>query len=321
MKAMVRNEYGSGDVITLDDVPTPTCGDDEVLIEVKAASVNWADWSMVTGMPYLMRLGYGLRRPRNGAIGQDVAGVVSAVGDEVSEFDVGDEVFGWCKGSFAEYACVKEANLVAKPESLGFDAAAAIPMAGTVALQAMRDVADLQPSQKVLVNGASGGIGSFTVQVAKAMGAEVTGVCSTDNVPLVHELGADHVIDYTVTDFTEGDVKYDVILDIADRHTIDERRRVLTKDGTLIPNSGRGGPWFGSVGRIIAARVRSPFVSQRLKPFLSISKKEDLEALLQMIEAGQVTPVVGRTFSLVEVPQAVDYVGESHVRGKAVVVI
>jgi NADPH:quinone reductase-like Zn-dependent oxidoreductase len=321
MKAMVHTRYGTPEVMELQDVPEPTPSSDEVLLEVRAAGVNWADFSMVRGMPYLMRLGYGLRRPRSGLRGSDVAGVVSAVGDNVTEFSIGDDVFGWCKGAFAEYACAKESNLTRKPADLTFEEAAATPMAGMVALQALRDMADLKPGQKVLINGASGGIGSFAVQIAKAMGAEVTGVCSTQNTDMVQDLGADHVIDYTTTDFTKGDKKYDVILDIADRHSIAERRRVMTEGGTLIPNSGRGGPWFGSVGRIIGARLLSPFVSQRLKPFLSLGKKADLETLVWMIEAGQVSPVVGRTFSLSEAAAAVAYVGDGHVSGKAVIVL
>ncbi len=320
MKAVLHSEYGTPDVMGLHDIPTPDPADNEVLIEVKAAGVNWADWSMVSGMPYLMRLGYGLRRPRAGARGTDVAGVVAAVGDEISEFSVGDEVFGWGNGTFAEYVCAKRSGLVLKPPSLSFEAAAATPMAGMVALQALRNVADVKPGQKVLINGASGGIGSFAVQIAKSMEAEVTGVCSTENIALVRELGADHVIDYTTTDFTVGESKYDVILDIADRHSLSERRRVLTKHGTLIPNSGHGGPWFGSVGRIIGARLLSPFVGHRLKPFLSLGKKEDLDSLVRLIEAGRVRPIVGRTFTLVATPEAVAYVGEGHVRGKAVVV-
>lgn len=321
MKAILQSEYGTPDVLELRDVPTPEAAPDEVLIEVRAAGVNWADWSMVRGMPYLMRLGYGLRRPRNGARGTDVAGVIAGAGGRVSEFDVGDEVLGWCKGSFAEFVCAKESNLVSKPPGLSFEEAAATPMAGMVALQALRDVADLKPGQKVLVNGASGGIGTFAVQIAKSMGADVTGVCSSHNIEMVRTLGADRVVDYTTTDFTLGDERFDVILDIADRHSIAERRRVMTEHGTLIPNSGRGGPWFGSVGRIIGARLLSPFVGQRLKPFLSLGKKEDLESLVRLIQAGKVSPVVGRTFSLGEVPEAVDYVGKGHVRGKAVVVI
>lgn len=320
MKAMVHTEYGSPDVMQLRDLPTPTPGKGDVVVAVRAAGVNWADWSMVSGMPYLMRLGYGFKRPRSGVRGNDLAGVISAVGDGVSEFKTGDEVFGWCTGAFAEFVIAKESHLVLKPPSLSFEEAAAIPMAGMVALQALRNVADLKPGQKVLINGASGGIGSFAVQIAKSMGAEVTGVCSSQNVPLVWQLGADHVIDYTATDFTKGDVEYDVILDIADQHSIGERRGVMAKNGTLIPNSGHGGPWFGSVGRIIGARLLSPFVSQQLKPFLSLGKKEDLESLLRLIEAGEVSPVVGRTFALVETPEAVTYVGEGHVRGKAVVV-
>lgn len=321
MKAMVHSEYGTPDVLSFQDAPDPVPRDDEVLIEVKAAGVNWADWSMVSGMPYLMRLGYGLRRPRKGFRGSDVAGIVRSVGSDVSEFRPGDEVLGWCVGAFAEKAVAKEKSLVPKPSAVSFEEAAALPMAGMVALQAMRDVGKVEPGSKVLVNGASGGIGSFAVQIAKTMGAEVTAVCSAANMDMVRDLGADHVIDYAENDFTKGDVKYDVILDIADVHSVEDRRRVLTEHGTLIPNSGRGGPWFGSVGRIIGARLKSPFISQNLKPFLSLGKKEDLRQLVEWIEAGQLRAVVGRTYPLAETAEAVAYAGEGHARGKTVVAI
>jgi NADPH:quinone reductase-like Zn-dependent oxidoreductase len=321
MKAMIHDVYGSPEVLAPREVDEPRPRDNEVLIAIRAAGVNWADWSMISGMPYLMRLGYGLRRPRSGARGTDVAGVVKAVGTGVTAFQPGSEVLGWCKGAFAEYVCTRENNLVTKPPGLSFEDAAAIPMAGMVALQAIRDIGEVKPGHKVLVNGASGGIGSFAVQIAKSFGATVTGVCSTENLEMVRSIGADNVIDYTVDDFTTGDERYDLILDIADRHSIADRRRVLTPGGTLIPNSGRGGPWFGSVGRIIGARIMSPFVKQRLRPFLSMGKKQDLEYLMELVNAGVVTPVVGRIYSLIEAADAISYVGEGHASGKTVVTI
>lgn len=321
MRAMIHERYGSPEVVRLREVERPVPKGDEVLIRVRAAGVNWADWSITRGVPYMVRLGYGLRRPRHGVRGTDVSGVVEEVGSGVGGLEAGAEVFGWGKGTFAEYVCVPEENLVPKPAAISFEQAAAVPMAGMVALQALRDVGNVQPGQEVLVVGASGGIGTFTVQIAKAMGAIVTGVCSTDNVELVRSLGADHVIDYTKEDFTEGEQRYDFILDIADKHSISARRRVLAPKGTLVPNSGEGGRLGGSLRRILAARLMSPFVSQRLRPFLSLPKREDLVSLEAMIEAGEVNPVVGRTFPLAEAADALRYVGQRHARGKTVVVV
>lgn len=230
--------------------------------------------------------------------------MIEAVGPKVAEFHPGDEVFGWCKGAFAEYVCVSEAKLASKPHDMTFEQAAAVPMAGMVALQALRDIGDVQPGQKVLVVGASGGIGSFAVQIAKTMGAEVTGVCSTKNVDLVRSVGADEVTDYKQRDFTTGEARYDVILDIGDKHFIAARRRVLAPRGVLIPNPGEGGRLGGSLGRIIAARILSRFISQRLRPFLSMPNREDLLALRDLMESGQVTPFVGRTYPLVETADA-----------------
>lgn len=321
MKAMMHDRYGDPEVVRLEDVLVPPIGDHDVLIETKAAGVNWADWSAVTGQPYLMRLGYGLTKPRHGHLGYDIAGFVADVGPKVTHFTVRDPVFGAGKGTFAEYAVAKEDELVAKPDRLTFEEAAAIPMAGLVALQALVDIAEVQHGHHVLVNGASGGIGTMAVQIAKIRGAEVTGVCSTANVELVSSLGADRVIDYTQTDFTAEDVIYDVILDIADTHTLDQRRRVLAKDGTLIPNSGRGGRWFGSVGRIVKGRLVSPFVSQRIRPFLSLARQDDLVLLAQLAASGELRPVVGRSYSLIEVPDAIAHVGAGHVRGKTVITV
>lgn len=320
MKAMVQDEYGPpGDVCRLEDVEVPAIKDDAVLVRVRAAAVNWADWSMTRGLPYMMRMGYGLRKPRGRVRGTDVAGTVQAVGRNVAKLRPGDEVFGWCQAAFAEYVGAKEDHFVPKPADITFEQAAGVPLAGCVALQAVRDVGKVEPGQKVLVNGASGGIGTFTVQIAKAFGAEVTGVCSTGNLDLVLSIGADRVIDYTQEDFTQGEERYDLILDIADKHSFSARRRVLTPKGTLIPNSGEGGNWIASLGRIVKARLLSPFVSQKLHPFLSLTKHKDLVVLAEMVESGKVTPVVGRTFPLLETGEAIAYCGAGHGRGKTVI--
>ncbi len=322
MKAMVQKAYGAPEeVLELGDVATPAIKDDEVLLRVHAAGVNWADWSAVRGMPYVMRMMYGLRRPRNGVGGLDVAGTVEAVGNDVTTLQPGDEVFGQCQGAFAEYARAKPKTLAPRPAGLTFEQAASVPVAGLVALQALRDVGKVRPGQKVLVNGASGGIGTFTVQIAKSLGAEVTGVSSTSNLDLVRKIGADHVIDYTETDFTKSGRHYDFILDIADTHSIAERRRVLSRKGTLVPNSGEGGPWLGSIGRVIGARLMSPFVSQKLAPFLSMPKTADLLTLMKLIESGEVSPVIDRIHPLSETAAAIAYVGAGHARGKTVIAI
>ena len=320
MQAMVQSGYGSPDqVLRLQDIDRPVVGDDQVLVRVRAAAVNWADWALVRGLPYMLRLGYGLRKPRDGVRGTDVAGQVDAVGAKVTRFRPGDEVLGWCKRALAEYSCAGEKDFVPKPAGLTFEQAAAVPMAGTVALQALRDVGKLQPGQQVLINGASGGIGTFAVQIAKAFGAKVTGVCSTGNLDLVRSIGADEVIDYTEEDFTARGERYDLILDMADKHSLSERRRALTPKGTLIPNSGEGGRWVGSLGRIIKARLLSPFVGERLRPFLSLAKHADLVALCELIESGRLTPVVGTTYPLSEAPAALNEIGGGHARGRVVV--
>lgn len=322
MKAAVQHEYGPPqEVFRLEDVDTPRLKDDEVLVRVHAAGTNWADQSMTIGMPYVMRLGYGLRRPRKGIRGTDVAGIVSEVGKAVTLHKPGDEVFGWCTAAFAECVAVPEDHLIPKPTALSFEAAAGVPLAGCVALQALRDVAKIQPGQAVLVNGASGGIGSFMVQIAKAMGAEVTGVASTRNLDLVRSLGADHVIDYTIEDFTRGKKRYDLIFDIADNRSMAARRRVLTPKGTLIPNSGEGGRWFGSVGRIFRAWMVSPFVAHRLRPFLSMAKREDLLVLSDLIGTGKLTPVVSTTYPLSDTGAAIREAGSGHARGKVIVTV
>jgi len=321
MQAIVHHEYGPPNVLELETIDKPVANDDEVLVRVHAAGVNWADWSMTQGLPYVVRPIYGLPRPKHPIRGTDVAGTIEAVGKNVREFQPGDQVFGWCTGAFAQYVTAPAKQLVRKPAELTFEQAAAIPMAGCVALQALRDVAKIQPGQRVLINGASGGIGTFAVQIAKSFGAEVTGVCSTKNLDLVRSLGADHVIDYTQEDFTQRDQRYDLILDIGDTHSLADRRRVLTPNGRLIPNSGLGGRWFGSTGRIIKAHVLSLFVAQNLRPFVSFAKHEHLVALKELITSGAVTPVIGRTYPLSQTPEAIAYVGDGHVRGKVVITL
>lgn len=320
MVAAVHHRYGEpSDVVDVEQVPVPPIGADEALVRVRAAGVNWADCSMTLGAPQVMRLGYGLSRPRKGIRGTDVAGVVVAVGSSVTGLTPGDEVFGYCTEAFAQYVVVDAEQLIIKPAGLSFEQAAAVPLAGCVAIQAVRDVGRVKPEDHVLVVGASGGIGSFTVQIAKAFGADVTGVCSTPNVELVRSLGADHVIDYTKQDFTLGDARYDMILDMADTHSLNDRRRVLNDDGTLIPNSGRGGRWVGSLPRIFKAWIVSPFVSQRLRPFLSLGKRSDLLALAELVEAGDLDPVVGSTFPLSETGTAIAVAGSGHALGKVVI--
>ena len=322
MKAIVQDKYGSSEVLELRDIERPEIGDDEVLLRVRAAAVNPGDWAIMSGLPYIARPVYGLRRPKNAVRGTDVVGEVEAVGTSVTRFRPGDEVFGWCQdlgGAFAEYASVAEKALERKPANLTFEQAAAVPTAGSVALEALRDV---RAGQKVLINGASGGIGSFAVQIAKSLGAEVTGVCSTSNVDLVRSIGADQVIDYTKEDFTKTGQRYDFILDNTANRSLSELRRALTPKGTVVPNGGGfDNRWFASGGRVMRAKVLSRFVSQTLRTFIMSQKLEYLVALKDLIEAGKVTPVIGRTYPLTETPQAIDRVGLGHARGKVVITV
>jgi NADPH:quinone reductase-like Zn-dependent oxidoreductase len=276
----------------------------------------------MTGEPYVIRLVFGLRRPRHGIPGRDLAGVVAAVGRDVTDLRPGDEVFGWSTaGTLAEYACVPARNLVPAPPNLSHVDAAAVPTSGLTALQALRKIAKVQPGQTVLVTGASGGVGSFAVQIAKALGAEVTGVCSTRNVELIRSLGADHVIDYTSTDFTRAGKRYDVILDNVEAQPLASVRRALTPTGTLIPNSGRGGRWLGPLGRIVRARVVSAFTRQQLKPFTSVEKRQDLLLLADLLATGQIMSVIDRTYALDEAADALRYVAAGHTRGKVVITV
>jgi NADPH:quinone reductase-like Zn-dependent oxidoreductase len=322
MRAAVQRRYGPPSVLESAVVGIPLPGPGDVLVQVGAASVHPGDYFVVTGKPYVVRLVFGLRRPRHGIPGMDLAGVVAAVGKDVTALRPGDEVFGWSTaGTLAEYACVPAANLVSVPAGVSVVDAAAVPTSAMTALQALRRIANVQPGQTVLVTGASGGVGSFAVQIAKAFGAEVTGVCSTRNVDLVRSLGADHVVDYTETDFTRTEKRYDVILDNVEAQPLAAVRRALTPTGTLIPNSGRGGRWFGPLGRIVKARVLSGFTRQRLKPFTSIGKRQDLLALAGLLTAGQVTPVIDRTYGLDEAADALRYVAAGHTRGKVVITL
>jgi NADPH:quinone reductase-like Zn-dependent oxidoreductase len=297
-----------------------------VLIRVHAAGVSYPDAVMTTGVPYLVRLVAGLRRPKHSVRGTDVAGTVSEVGARVADLRPGDEVFGWCGrsaegGGFAEYARCPRTMVVRKPSTVTVEQAASLPTSGVTALQAVRDWARVQSGQTVLINGASGGVGTFAVQIAKALGAEVTGVCSTRNLDLVRSLGADAVIDYTREDFTRGTRRYDVILDIphfAD-HSLRNCRRVLTPKGTLVPSSNTRNRWIGGFSRVIPARLTAPFVSHRVRAPEMVSNQADLVALTELIESGKVIPVIDRTFPLAEVPEAIRYFDQGHTRGKIVI--
>jgi NADPH:quinone reductase-like Zn-dependent oxidoreductase len=322
MKAMVQDKYGSAEVLELREIDKPEIAEDQVLVRVRAAGVNPADWAIMSGLPYIARPVYGLRKPKNAVRGTDVAGEVAAVGNSVTRFRPGDEVFGWCIGAYAEYASVSEDALAPKPPNLTFEQAASVPMAGLVALQALRDHGRVQAGLSVLINGASGGIGTFAVQIAKSLCARVTGVCSTRNVDMVRSIGADLVIDYTVEDFTQGGQRYDFILDNVGNHSLSSLRGALTPTGTLVPNGGGfDNRWFASGGRVTRAHVLKRSMDHRLRPFLLSPKLEDLVALRELIEADKVTPVLDRTYQLTETAQAIAHVGEGHARGKVAITV
>jgi len=315
MKAIVQDSYGSPDVLKLAEIDKPTIKATEVLVRVRAAAVNPLDWFAVT-TGGVGRLFFGVRRPRVRVRGVDLAGVVEAVGQDVKRLRPGDEVYGGCRGSFAEHACAGEDELAPKPANLTSEQAAAVPVAGLTALKAIRDAAKVRPGQKVLINGASGGVGTFAVQIARAFGAEVTGVCSTRNVDLVKSIGAEHVVDYTREDFTRSGRQYDVILDNAGTGGLSGSRRVLAPDGTLIYNNGTHG-----LGPIIRLQLMRPFVRQKLPFFITKINYADLATLRELIESGRVTPVIDRTYPLSEAAKAVGHVGEGHARGKVIVTV
>jgi NADPH:quinone reductase-like Zn-dependent oxidoreductase len=322
MKAVVQGTYGAAEVLELREIDKPVVGDDEVLVQVHAAGVDPGVWHLMTGRPYLVRvMGYGLRTPKVGVRGRDVAGRVEAVGTNVTRFRPGDEVFGICDGSFAEYVGARPDKLAPKPANLSFEQAATVPISGLTALQALRDPGKVQPGQTVLIIGAGGGVGSFVVQLARALGAKVTGVCSTTKVELVRSIGAEEVIDYTREDFADGARHWDLIVDTAGRRSLAHLRRALTRRGTLVIVGGEGGGrWLGGFDRqILRAPVVSAFSRQRLRPLVAKERSEDLLVLKELIEAGKVTPVIDRTYPLREVPEAIRYLEEGHARGKVVI--
>jgi NADPH:quinone reductase-like Zn-dependent oxidoreductase len=322
MKAIVQDRYGSTDVLELRDIETPVPGSGDVLLRVHAASAFIGDWHVMTGLPYLGRLAFGLAAPKLPVRGQDVSGRVEAVGEAVTQFQVGDEVFGTCDGAFAVYAIARKDKIAPKPSNLTFEQAATIPITGTTALQAVRDKGTVRSGQNVLIIGAGGGVGSFAVQIAKAFGASVTGVCSTAQLDVVRSIGADEVIDYTREDIADSGTRYDVILDIAGNRSVSHLRRVLAPKGTLVIVGGEGGGrWFGGINRQLGALLLSMFVGQKLATFVAKQNGEDLVALTELIEAGKITPVIGTTFPLEEVPTAIRYLAEGHARGKVVITV
>ena len=323
MKAIVQDRYGSADVLELRDVEKPQPGDDEVLIRVHAAGVDPGVWHLMTGRPYLVRaMGFGLRRPKIRVRGTDVAGTVEAAGRNVTQLKEGDPVYGTCDGSFAEYACARAERFAPKPANLSFEQAAAVPVSGVTALNGLSDAGKLQPEQKVLIIGAAGGVGTYAVQLAKAFGGVVTGVCSTSKTELVRDIGADEVIDYTREDFTEGTRRFDLILDTAGRRPLSQLRRALKPQGTLVIVGGEGGDrWLGGFQRQIFAPVRSLLTEQKLLGLISKERKQDLLTLKDLIEAGKLTPVIDRTYPLIEAPQAIGYLEQGHARGKVVLTV
>ncbi len=322
MKAIVHYEYGlPDDVLELQDIDKPIVKDDEALVRVQAIGIHAGDWLMVNGKPYLMRMAIGLFKPSNNVVGTDVAGHVEEVGKNVKRLQAGDEVFGWCNGACAEYTCAGEDKLALKPAGLTFEQAATVPTSADTAFHGLRKTGKIQSGQKVLIIGASGGVGTFAVQIAKSFGAEVTGVCSTRNVDMVRSIGADHVSDYTQEDFTQSGEYYDLILDIAGNRPFSESRRALTPEGTLVLAGGTGGPWLNGIGRTFRAAMVSPFIRQNMRGYVSIPKNEDLIVLKELIESGKVTPVIDRTYSLSETPEAIGYLGEGHTQGKVVITV
>jgi NADPH:quinone reductase-like Zn-dependent oxidoreductase len=318
---MVNSEYGLPEVLELKDLENPRVKDDEVLVRVHAAAVNPPDWAGVHGVPYIVRPSFGLRRPRLAVRGTDMAGIVDAVGRNVTRLRVGDEVFGRGAGTFAEYAVAPEEHLVPKPAGITFEQAAGVAMSGLTALHALRDSGGIRSGQKVLIVGAGGGVGTFAVQIAKSFGAEVTGVCSTAKLDLVRSIGADHVIDYTTEDFSQSGKRYDLVLDNVLRHSLSELLRALDRNGTLVPNGGQFYKrWFASTGVLL---IKAPLLSllrpQRIRICHEAPGQADLLVLKELMESGRVTPVVGRTYPLSRTPEAISFFGEGHAEGKVVI--
>jgi NADPH:quinone reductase-like Zn-dependent oxidoreductase len=317
MKAIVQDTYGSADVLHTRELPKPTVGADEVLVRVHAASVHVGDWIVMTGSPIVMRMVTGLRTPKNPVPGTDIAGTVEAVGADVKRLRPGDAVFGWAPGAFAEYVAAAEDQFIAKPANLTFEQAAAVGVSATTALQLLRDDGKVQPGQKVLINGASGGVGTFAVQIAKAFGAEVTGVTSSRNIDLVRSIGADHVIDYTKDDFAKGSDRYDLILDNVGNHSMAETRRALKPTGMLISNGG--GHADGKLGRTLRTLLVSMFVRQQARPSVKTQNHDDLIALKALVEAGRIAPVIDGTYPLSRTREAIERVASGRTRGTIVI--
>ena len=322
MKAITQDRYGSADVLALRDIARPEQKPDEVLIRVQAAGVDQGVWHLMAGLPWVVRLGFGFTRPKTPVPGMDVAGVVEEIGPEVADFMVGDAVFGTCNGSFAEYAVARADRIAPIPENLTFEQAAAVPVSAYTALHGLRDAGKLEAGQTVMIIGAAGGVGHFAVQLAKAIGADVTGVCSTDKMAMVRGLGADHVIDYTAGDITQGGQRYDLILDIAGRRPLAGLRRILAPEGTLVIAGGEGGDrLLGGTHRQIGAMLLSSFIHQNLKTFISTENRDDLYLLKDYIESGRLAPVIDRAFPLAEAADAIRHLEAGHACGKSVISI
>ncbi|MFF2298476.1 NAD(P)-dependent alcohol dehydrogenase [Arthrobacter sp. NPDC058127] len=322
MRAIVQEVYGSADVLHLEQIPKPNIAENEVLVRVHAAGLDRGTWHVTRGLPYALRLAFGVRAPKNPVPGLDLAGTVVMVGAAVTRFAVGDQVFGVGKGSFAEYAAARESQLALKPANIGFEQASVVPVSACTALQALRAAGQITPGQKVLILGASGGVGSYAVQLAKAAGAEVTGVCSAVKMDLVRSLGADHVLDYAKQDFADGPEHYDLILDIAGNPTLARLRKALTPTGTAVITGGEeGGSWTGSIDRQFRALALSPFISQRFTMVMATQGAADLEHLAGLIHAGALTPTVDRSYPLEQVPDAMRYFDAGKVRGKVAITI
>jgi NADPH:quinone reductase-like Zn-dependent oxidoreductase len=323
MKAIVYRCYGPPEVLKLEEIAKPAPADDRVLVKVNAASVNPLDWHYMQGKPYVMRAAAGFGKPNSILMGADFAGTVESVGKNVTRFKPGDEVFGDRDGAFSEYVSVRENGAIApKPSNMTMEQAAAVPVAGLTALQALRDKGKVKSGQKVLINGASGGVGTFAVQIAKTYGADVTGVCSTRNVEMVRSIGADHVVDYTKQDFTQGSTRYDLIIDNVGNHPLSEYRRVLTPNGALVMVGGPSdNSWLGPLTTSIKAYVLSPFVSQKMIFMLAQANKEDLDVLRDLMESGKLTPVIDRSYKLAETAQAISYLEQGHAKGKVIIAV
>lgn len=320
MRAVVRNKYGSPDVLEFQEIAKPDLTDDVVLVRVRTASINPLDWYTMTGTPYVGRVQSGLRKPKSNRLGVDFAGTVEAVGKKVTDFRPGDEVFGGKNGALAEYVCVRD-GIAAKPANLTFEQAAAVPVAALTALQGLRDKGQIQPGQKVLINGASGGVGTFAVQIAKSFGAEVTAVCSTRNVELVRSLGADHVIDYTKEDFTLSNRRYDLMLDVAGSRSWSAIRRILNPQATVVVVGAKGNNLLGPLSHIVKLRLAALLSSQKAMFFMANFNTADMRVLRELLESGKITPVIDKCYKLNEIADALGYLGEGHAQGKIVVTL